>query len=131
MSSRLFTAFICLISLVVLLIVNAFVTTRAELGAVAGAWGMAMVHVLAGFFMSRWALGKSVRQFMTIVMGGIGVRLLMVGVAMLILMPVIRGSLEVFVGTFAVFYVLFQIVEIFFLHRGLQRRKMIRTGELS
>jgi len=131
MSPRLFTALICLISVIVLLILNAFVTGGTEMGVIASAWGLALIHVLSGFFMSRWAMEKSSRQFMTIVLGGIGLRLMLVAAALFALMPWIRVSLELFIITFVVFYILFQIVEVYFIHRGLQQRRLIRTREIS
>jgi hypothetical protein len=128
MSSKLFITLIFLVSAIVFLILNAFVSTSYEVGIIAAACALAVGHVMAGFFMSRWALHRPNKQFMTIIMGGIGVRLLGVAVILVLLVPVIRESLQLFIITFAVYYIFFQIIEIFFIHRGLQARRMNPSG---
>ncbi len=128
MSTKLFLTVILLITLIVLLILNAFVATAYEMTIVSAACALAWIHVLVGFFMSRWAIDRPAKQFMTIIMGGIGLRLLLVAVVLVIVVPWIRDALQLFILTFAVYYVLFQIVEIFFIHRGLQAKRLTPGG---
>jgi len=121
----LFTIFVT--TLFVFLIVNSFLTTANEVWIVLAAWALALVHVISGFYMSRWAIAKPAKTFLTIVMGGMGLRMLMVAIAIVVLIKLLNVDVELFVITFGIYYFLFQIVEIHFINRGLQLKKVMKS----
>lgn len=122
----LFTIFV--IAVVVLLILNSFLTTSGEMTIVLSGLGLALVHVLSGFYMSRWALAKPVKLFMSIVMGGMGIRLMLVAIVLVLMAKLVNIDLKLFVVAFGIYYLLFQIVEIYFINRGLQLKKVMKNS---
>ena len=88
-------------------------------------WGMAFIHAGAGFSLNSWALTKSNTMFMRIVLGGIGIRMLAVAIAVVLLFPVVRGEQTLFILTFGFFYFFFHGLEIAFLLRRLKERKKV------
>lgn len=124
MSPKLFLLNVSIITVVVFLILNAFLEKATDLAVVSGAYALALLHVLSGFYMTRWALEKPMKLFMTIVMGGMGLRLLLVGIVLIVLIRLIRIDMTLFIITFGIYYILFQIVELFFINRGLHKKKL-------
>ncbi len=115
------------ISIVVLLILNAFLESAGEMAAVLSGLGLALAHVLVGFYMIRWAIARPLKVFMTVVMGGIGIRLAVVGMAVVLWVRLVQSEVTLFLTAFGIYYLLFQIVELFFVHRGLQTKKLAKA----
>lgn len=118
---------VAIITIVVFLILNAFLATATDLMVVTGAYTLALLHVVSGFYMTRWAFSKSTKLFMTVVMGGMGIRLLLVGLVLVILIKLIRIDIQLFIVTFGIYYILFQIVELYFINRGLHGKKPAKS----
>lgn len=127
MSQKLFLINVAIITIVVFLILNAFLATATDLMVVTGAYALALLHVLSGFYMTRWAFSKPTKIFMTVVMGGMGIRLLLVGMILVILIKLIRIDIQLFIVTFGIYYILFQIVELYFINRGLHGKKLAKS----
>ncbi|HMV27059.1 hypothetical protein L6Q79_12065 [bacterium] len=124
MSQKLFLMVVSLITVIVLLILNAFIETAQEFRVVLCASVVALAHVLCGFYMTRWAFTKSNKLFMSVVMGGMGIRMMLVGIILVIVYKLVAIDIKLFIVTFGVYYLLFQIVEIYFVNRGLQMKKL-------
>ncbi len=123
MNQRLFLAIIIGISVSVFLIFNAFLSSIDEITMVATACGISLFHVLSGFYMSRWAFTKSSKLFVSIVMGGMGIRMTMMAILLVLLIQWVHFDVKLFMFTFGIYYVLFQIVEVYFINRGFQLKK--------
>jgi hypothetical protein len=106
---------------------NSFLTENSEVTIVLGAGGLAVVHVLSGFYMTLWAFKKSMKLFLGIVMGGMGIRMLLIGILIVILAKMVDVDIKLFVVTFGIYYLLFQMVELYFINRGLQLKKAIKS----
>ncbi len=126
MNQKLFLGIIFGIALGVLLIINAFLDTAEDLIIVLSACGIALFHVLTGFYMSRWAFSKSSKLFISIVMGGMGIRMTLIAIVLVLLIQLVQIDVKLFMFTFGVYYVLFQMVEIYFINRGFQLKKAIK-----
>ncbi|KAB2881079.1 hypothetical protein F9K33_02430 [bacterium] len=127
MSQKYFLLTVMTITLVVFFIMNAFLTENNEITVVISACGLALVHVLSGFYMTRWAFNKSMKLFLSIVMGGMGIRMLLVGILIVILVKVVDIDIKLFIVTFGIYYLLFQMVELYFINRGLQLKKVMKS----
>lgn len=127
MSARYFWMFLTGITAVVLLILNAFMETAGERYAVLGACGLAVVHAASGFYMARWAMDKPMKLFLSVVMGGMGLRLMIVGIAVVLMIQVLSLDVKLFIITFGICYLFFQIVEVYFVNRGMQLKKINPT----
>ncbi len=88
-------------------------------------WGLALVHAGAGFSLNSRALSMSNKMFMRMVLGGIGIRMLAVAIAVVLLFPMIRGELTLFILSFGFYYFLFHGLEIAYLLRSLKERKKV------
>lgn len=127
MSQKYFLLTVSTITCVVFFIMNAFLTENSEVLIVASACGLALVHVLSGFYMTRWAFRKSMKFFLGIVMGGMGIRMLLIGILIVILAKVVNIDIKLFIVTFGIYYLLFQMVELYFINRGLQLKKVMKS----
>ncbi len=127
MSQKYFLLTVGLITCVVFFIINAFLTENSEVTIVLSACGLAVVHVLAGFYMTLWAFKKSMKLFLGIVMGGMGLRMLLIGILIVILVKLVDIDIKLFIVTFGIYYLLFQMVELYFINRGLQLKKVIKS----
>jgi hypothetical protein len=126
-SQKYFLLTVLTITCVVFFIINAFLTENGEITIVLYACGLALVHVLSGFYMTRWAFKKSMKLFMGIVMGGMGIRMLFIGILIVLLAKAVNIDIKLFIVTFGIYYLLFQMVELYFINRGLQLKKAIKS----
>ncbi len=127
MGQKYFLLTVCGITVVLLLIFNSFLTSGQEFVIVLSACGLALVNVLSGYYLARWAFGKPMKIFLNVVMGGMGIRLAVMGAAVFILIRVLTMDVKLFVAAFGIYYLLFQMVEIYFINRGLQLKKVIKS----
>ena len=127
MSQKYFLMTIFTITCVVFFIINAFLTDNGEITIVLSACGLALAHVVSGFYMTLWAFKKSMKLFMGIVMGGMGIRMLLIGILIVILAKVVNIDIKLFIVTFGIYYLLFQMVELYFINRGLQLKKVTKN----
>ena len=90
--------------------------------AVAGAV-MATCNVLAGYASIRYATGKPMGTFMKFVLGGMGIRLMVLTAALLVLVRYMAFHGVALVASLGVFYVAFLALEILFIQKHLNIRQ--------
>lgn len=78
---------------------------------------ISFINALIGYKLSLMAFGKSVKSFMILVFGGMGIRLLIVVILLLILIQFTDLDSLSLAGSVFFFYTIFITLEIFFLHR--------------
>lgn len=78
---------------------------------------ISFINALIGYKLSLTAFGKSVKSFMVLVFGGMGIRLLIVIIFLLVLIQFTSFDSLSLAGSVFFFYTLFVTLEIFFLHR--------------
>lgn len=61
-------------------------------------------------------------------MGGMGIRLMIVAIVLVLMAKLVNMDLKLFVVAFGIYYLLFQIVEIYFINRGLQLKKVMKNS---
>lgn len=78
---------------------------------------ISLLNALLGYKLSLMAFSKSVKSFMILVFGGMGIRLLIVIIFLLILIQFTSVDSISLAGSVFFFYTLFVSIEIFFLHK--------------
>ncbi len=123
MSIKIFSLSVFIASVMLLLILQIFVSQIGELYIIFIGWGLALIHVICGFLFNRWALEKSPRTFVNAVLGGFAVRMLLIGAGVALLIPFIRLNITLFITSLGIFYFIFQLIELYWVHRGLHPPK--------
>lgn len=94
------------------------------------AWGVfygylvSLVNILFAFFSIKWAFNKSTKTFFAVVVGGMGVRFLILIVTMFIVWKFVEVPLSAFALSLVAFYLTLQIFEIRFIQKELQSKKI-------
>lgn len=78
---------------------------------------ISLVNALIGYKLSLMAFNRSVKSFMVIVFGGMGLRLIIVVITLLILIQFTSLDSISLAGSVFFFYTLFVSIEIYFLHK--------------
>lgn len=91
-------------------------------GIIAGC-AVSVVNVLAGYLSIEYAFDRSNTAFLRIILGGMGIRLLVVAAAIVLLLKVFHRDIYGLVFSFFFFYIVFAVLEILFLNRKISLRK--------
>jgi hypothetical protein len=84
---------------------------------------ISLINALIGYSMSVKAFGKSVKSFMVMVFGGMGIRLLIVVIFLVLILQFTSLDSLSLTGSVFFFYTLFISLEIFFLHKMTAKAK--------
>lgn len=90
--------------------------------AIAGAM-ITTLNVLAGYAAIEYSFGKSMNAFFGYVIGGMGVRLLLMAAVLLLLIKVFEFPAISLVGSMGIFYVLYLTLEVLFIQRKIGARQ--------
>ena len=90
--------------------------------AIAGAL-FATVNVLLGYAAIEYSLGKSTTTFFKFVLGGMGLRLLLMAVVLVLLVKVFHLHVGALVGSMGIFYVVFLTLEIFYIQKKINNKQ--------
>ncbi len=83
---------------------------------------ISVANVLAGYAAIEYSINKSYMVFLKAVLGGMGVRMLVMLGALLILIKVFQFQALPLVGSLMGFYILFLILEILFMQKQLNKK---------
>ena len=128
MNKKFFFLLVFILTTIVLLIFNSFLADQNEFVTVLSAGILAVLYVLSGFLMISWAFTKPMKMFMSVVLGGIGIRLILTAIALVLVIKVFAMNISIFLATFGVLYFLFQIVEIYFINKEINNRKLAKLN---
>ena len=78
---------------------------------------ISLMNAVIGYGLNEMAFKKPVKSFMVIVFGGMGLRIILVGLFLLIAVSFTNLNAFSLVGSVFVFYVLFVTLEILYLHK--------------
>lgn len=84
---------------------------------------VSLLNIASAYFSLKWAFDKSTTTFFAVVLGGMGIRILILGAALFFVWKFTQIPLVGFVVSLVGFYLLLQFVEIRFVHRSLAGRK--------
>jgi hypothetical protein len=84
--------------------------------AIAGAL-LATINVLLGYAAIAYAFDKSTTTFFKVVVGGMGIRLLLLAIALVVAIKVFELNVVALVGGMGVFYAIYLILEILYIQK--------------
>jgi len=77
----------------------------------------------SGFLSICWALKRSLKVFMGVVIGGIFAKFVLIGIVLFLLMRYSTINIFYFLITFVVFYLIYQVYEFRFINAKMGKRK--------
>ena len=78
---------------------------------------LATVNVLLGYAAIEYSFGKSTTTFFKYVLGGMGIRLLIMAVALIVFIKIVRLHTAALVGSMGIFYIVFLTLEVLFIQK--------------
>jgi hypothetical protein len=93
------------------------VLSAASAGAV-----LATLNVLAGFASIEYSRGKSTTVFFKAVLGGMGLRLLVMALVLVVLMKFLRFHALALVGSLGVLYMVFLALEVLYIQKKVSEK---------
>lgn len=91
--------------------------TRLQLYSFITGYLISLLNAVIGYGLNEMAFKKPVKSFMVIVFGGMGLRIILVGLFLLIAVSFTNLNAASLVGSVFVFYVLFVTLEILYLNK--------------
>lgn len=77
---------------------------------------ISLANAVLGFSLNEMAFKKSARSFVIIIVGGMGIRMIILGIFLVILLQFPVFELTSLVATVFFFYILYMSIEIYYLH---------------
>lgn len=93
-------------------------------GFIAGAL-ISFLNALAGYFSIEYAFDRPNVTFLKVILGGMGIRLLLIGAAVILFIKVFHFHLYSLTASLFFFYFLFMILEILFVNKKLSVKKKV------
>ncbi|MFQ5750453.1 MAG: hypothetical protein ACE5HI_00530 [bacterium] len=93
-------------------------------------WGVfygylvSLINIIFAFFSIRWAFSKSTRTFFAVVLGGMGLRLVVLVLALFFVWNFVTVPFAGFVISLVCFYLTLQFFEVRFIQKELQNKKV-------
>jgi len=81
------------------------------------------VNVLLGYAAIEYSLGKSATTFFKFVIGGMGIRLLLMAGVLVLLIKAFRFNIAAMVGSMGIFYMIFLILEVLFIQKKMNTKQ--------
>jgi len=81
------------------------------------------VNVLLGYAAIEYSLGKSTTTFFKFVIGGMGIRLFLMAVILVLLIKVFQLHVGALIGSMGVFYVAFLTLEVFYIQKKINSKQ--------
>lgn len=113
------TSVLLIISLVP---VNYFGNSRLVWGVFYG-YLVSLVNILFAFFSIKWAFKKSTKTFFAVVLGGMGIRFIVIILALFFVWKVAQVPLLGFIISLVGFYLTLQFFEVRYIQKELDHRK--------
>ncbi len=77
-----------------------------------------LINAILGYKLNKLAFSRSVKSFMVIVFGGMGIRILIIALLLMVLLYAAKLDEVSLVASVFFFYILFAVLEINYLHRS-------------
>ena len=81
------------------------------------------VNVLLGYAAIEYSLGKSTSTFFKYVIGGMGIRLFLMAVILVLLIRVFHLHVMALISSMGIFYIVFLILEIFYIQKKVNTKQ--------
>jgi len=97
--------------------------TREIIQAVIVGAVFATVNVLLGYAAIEYSHGKSTTTFFKFVIGGMGIRLLLMAVVLVLLIKVFQLHVGALIGSMGILYVIFLTLEVFYIQKKVNNKQ--------
>lgn len=84
---------------------------------------LATVNVLLGYLAIEYSFGKSITTFFKVVIGGMGIRMLLMALVLVFAISLLHVHAMALVGSMGIFYIVFLTLEVLFIQKKLGRKK--------
>lgn len=84
---------------------------------------ISLIIFIFGFLTMNWSFKKSLKTFLTTILGGMLVRFILLGLAIFLLMRFTKINIVYFLASFFVFYLIYQLFEIRFINSMISKGK--------
>lgn len=91
--------------------------TKTQIYSVITGYFISLINALIGYKMNEAAFNKSVKSFMVLVFGGMGLRILIVGIMLLMILYFTGLDSISMISSVFFFYVVFISIEVMYLHK--------------
>lgn len=91
-------------------------------GAMAGAL-LSTVNVLLGYAAIAYAFDKSTTTFFKVVVGGMGIRLLLLALALVVAIKAIKLDVVALICSMGIFYAAFLAIEVIYIHKKVNTKQ--------
>jgi Ca2+/H+ antiporter len=81
------------------------------------------VNVLLGYAAIEYSLGKSTTTFFKFVIGGMGIRLFLMAVILVLLIKVFQLHVGALISSMGIFYVVFLTLEVFYIQKKINSKQ--------
>ena len=110
-----------LVMLLLCLLVTYLSFSEKKLPEVICGYFASLVIFCSGFISINWALKKSIKTFMIVVLGGMVLRFILIGLVLFLLMRFTNLNIMFFISSFFIFYLTYQFFEIRFINANLSK----------
>lgn len=83
---------------------------------------LSTANIIAGYLSIEYAFNKSMTQFLKTILGGLGIRLFLLLLAMLFAIQVLKLHLLAFTISLFIYYVIFLVLEIFYIDKKVRAK---------
>lgn len=102
-----------------------------QINSIIAGYFISLLNAFIGFKLNTMAFSRSTKSFMVLVFGGMGIRLIVVILLLVILMYFTGLDSLSLVGSVFFFYTVFISIEIFFLHKKQLQAKLNNTDSVK
>ncbi len=96
---------------------NSEIIIAAAIGAL-----LSTANIIAGYLSIEYAFNKSMTRFLKTILGGIGIRMFVLLIAMLFVIQVIKLHVLAFTISLFIYYVIFLVLEIFYIDQKVRAK---------
>ncbi len=75
------------------------------------------VNILLGYAAIEYSYDKSVSTFFKVVIGGMGIRLLLMAIALVVFIKIFNFHISAFIGAIGIFYIVFLTLEVIYIQK--------------
>ena len=113
--------FLTCISLILILSINYQIQQTKHFYEIISGYVVSILVFLGGVISIQWSFKKSIKVFMSVVLGGIIVRFLVIAIIIYLILKYTTLHIIYFIITFVFFYLVFQFFEFQFINKKIKK----------
>lgn len=113
--------FLTCISLILILLINYQIQQTKHFYEIISGYLVSIFVFFLGLVSIQWSFKKSIKVFMSVVLGGVVVRFLVIAIIIYLILKYTTLHIIYFIITFVVFYLIFQFFEFQFINKNIKK----------